>query len=429
MRSSKRPQRFLAVAAVAVAVVAGSVACSTDSPASGGAPNLSLMIWDPAQKEGVQKAVDEFEAANPDIHVSLEQVPQDQYYTKLDASLSAGQGPDVMWQSSKAVDYVNGGALQSLSEYITRDNLSLDAYPKEITDLYQFDGQQYGIPKDQDAWTFVYNADVFTKLGVTDVPTSNWTWADMTRIAEEIKAKQSSPASVPMYYNYTFNNGVASLIHALGGDVLKDGKASVSSTDGPKAMDMIKDLQDRGLIPKVADSADFNPVSSLISGDLAMAEIPSWNLSLLSKADVPSGTFHVVRMPSVDGSWTTDTNGLAYVMNANSPQKDAAWKLIEFLTSDRGAALHAEGGAGLPANTTDTVQSAFVKANDTLTGLGEALSATRDQSYLRTSSQYPKTRASMSKIDSSVMGPFYAGSMSAADAAKAIDDTLDQAVR
>jgi multiple sugar transport system substrate-binding protein len=394
----------------------------------GDAANLTLMLWDPAQKAGVQKAVDAFEAANPDIHVSVEQVPEDQYYTKLDASLGAGQGPDVMWQSSKAFYYVDGGALQSLSEYIKQDKVSLTDYSKVITSLYEFKGEQYGLPKDQDAWTFVYNADVFKKLGV-EVPASDWTWEDMVRIAQEIKAKQTSSSEVPMYYNYTFNNGVASLIHALGSNVIEGGKASVSSPAGTKALDMIKDLQDRGLILKVADAADFNPVSALISGHVAMAEIPSWNLSLLSKADVPSGTFNVVRMPSINGSWTTDTNGLAYVMNANSPHKDAAWKLIKFLTSEEGAVQHAEGGAGLPANTSKAALAAFVKANEKLVGLEDALSATRDQSYLRTSTQYPKTRASMSKINSSVMGPFYAGSISVSDAAKTIDEVLDGALR
>jgi multiple sugar transport system substrate-binding protein len=427
MRSSKRFRGLLAAAAVAV--VAGSTGCSAGSADSGGAVNLSLMIWDPAQTAGVRNAVDAFEVANPNVDVALEQVPQDQYYTKLDASLGAGEGPDVMWQSSRAPDYVDGGALQPLNEYIERDGVSLDAYPMELTGLYEFDGELYGMPKDQDAWTFVYNAAVFEKLGVEDVPTAEWTWADMVRIAEQVKSKQTSPADVPLYYDYQFNNGVSSLIRSLGGAVVVDGHASVSSPEGTRALEMVKDLQDRGLIPRIADSADFDAVSSLISGTVAIAEIPSWNLSLLSKADVPAGTFHAVRAPSVDGSWATDTNGLAYVMNANSAHKDEAWELIKFLTSDEGAVLHAEGGASPPANVSGDARTAFVNANDALVGLADALSATHEQSYLRTSTEYPVTRASLPEIDSTVMGPFYAGSLSASEAAAKIDEILDGALR
>ncbi|MCJ9672218.1 MULTISPECIES: ABC transporter substrate-binding protein [unclassified Neorhizobium] len=394
---------------------------------SAGTANLSLMIWDPAQKAGVQKAVDAFQSANPNIKVDLVQVPPDQYYTKLDASLGAGEGPDVMWQSSRASYYVNGGALEPLTDYIKKDNLSLDTYNKQIADLYNFGGRQYGVPKDMDAWTFVYNAATFKKLGV-EAPKTDWTWDDMVRIAKEIKAKQSA-TDVPLYYNFSFNNGVASLVHALGGKVIDNNKGMISSAAGTKALEMVKGLQDDRLILNVADSSDFNPVSSLISGKLAMGEIPSWNLSLLSKADLPNGTFQVVRMPSVNGSWTTDTNGLVYVMNVNSKHKDESWKLIQFLTSEQGAVLHAEGGAGLPANKSKAALGAFVKANEKLGGLEQALSVTIDKSYLRTTTQFPKVIPANMKITSTLMGPFYAGTASTADTAKKIDDVLNEALR
>lgn len=426
MRLSKHPRRSTVTAlVVALASVLVAGCSSTDAPAGDETVDLSLSIWDPAQTAGVQNAIDGFEAVNPNIQVALEQVPQDQYYTKLDASLGAGEGPDVMWQSSRAPDYVDGGALEPLDDYIERDEVALDAYPEELLGLYEFDGQQYGMPKDRDIWTFVYNTAVFEQLGV-QVPGPDWTWEDMLRTAEEIKAKQTSSADVPLYYDYQFNNGVASLVHSLGGSVIDGGAASMSSPEGSQALEMVKDLQDRELTPRVADAADFDPVASLISGTVAMAEIPSWNLSLLSQADVPDGTFQVNRLPAVNGSWATDTNGLAYVMNANSPQKDAAWDLIEFLTSDKGAMLHAEAGASPPAS--PDAQSAFVEANSALGGLEEALTATVDQQYLRTSTEYPATRASLPEIDSTVMGPFYAGELSAPDAAARIDEILDEAL-
>ncbi|MFF1573947.1 ABC transporter substrate-binding protein [Leifsonia sp. NPDC058292] len=386
------------------------------------------MIWDPAQTPGVQKAVDGFEAKYPKIKVSLQQVPQDQYYTKLDASLGAGEGPDVMWQSSLAVQYATNGALEPLDKYIKQSGVKLSDYPAKIANLYKFDGKQYGIPKDQDTWTLVYNTAAFKKLGVTDVPTNDWTWDDMVKIAKELKAKQTT-SDAPLFYDHQFNFGVSSLIHSLGGTVVKAGKATVASPEGEKALGMIKSLQDDGLITKIADSADYNPVTALISGTAAMAEIPSWNLSLLSQASAPEGTFHAVRVPSVDGKAFTDTNGLSYVMNANSKNKDAAWKLIEFLTSTKGAELHAAGGAGIPANTAKSALDAFVGANSKIVGLSAALTAAQKQTYLRTSSEFPATRASNPQIESTEMGPYWSGSISASDATKGIDQILDKALR
>jgi multiple sugar transport system substrate-binding protein len=376
----------------------------------------------------VQKAVDGFEAKYPKIKVSLQQVPQDQYYTKLDASIGSGQGPDVMWQSSLAVQYATNGALEPLDKYIKSSGLKLSDYPSNIANLYKFNGKQYGIPKDEDTWTFVYNDVVFKKLGISDVPTNDWTWDDMVKIAKEIKAKQSAATDVPLFYDHAFNNGVGSLVHSLGGTIVDGKKGSVASTQGEKALAMVKSLQDQGLITKIADTADYNPVSALISGTVAIAEIPSWNLSVLSHATVPAGTFHVVRAPSVSGHWYTDTNGLSYVMNANSTHKQASWKLIQYLTSTQGAELHAEGGAAIPANTAKAATEAFVTANSKLVGLGDALIAAQKQNYLRTSTQYPATRPVIPQIESTEMGPYWSGSKSAADATKGIDQILDKAL-
>lgn len=433
MRHHTRYLRVAGGAAVAILLSATFAGCTPGpSPQSSGgadeAASLSLMIWDPAQTAGVQAAVDGFEAQHPNIKVDLQQVPQDQYYTKLDASLSSGGGPDVMWQSSLASQYVNGGALEPLDSYIESSGLNLSDYQAGITDLYKFDGKQYGIPKDEDTWTFVYNESVFKKLGVTDVPTNEWTWDDMVKISKEIKSKQTGATDVPLFYDHQFNNGVGSLIHSLGGTIIDGSAGAVASPQGEQALGMVKSLQDEGLITKIADSADYNPVSALISGTVAIAEIPSWNLSLLSKADVADGTFHVVRAPSVGGHWYTDTNGLSYVMNANAKNKQAAWELIQFLTSTKGAELHAANGAGIPANNDKAALAAFVSANSKLIGLSDALASAQKQNYLRTSSQYPATRPVFPQIESTEMGPYWSGSKSAAEATQGIDEILTKAL-
>lgn len=372
--------------------------------------DLSVMIWDPAQTSGVQLAIDAFEAANPGISVTLDQLPPDQYYTRLDAALGAGEGPDVMWQSSRATFYVEGGALRPLDEFIARDGLDLSAYNPTITALYNLGGAQYGVPKDFDARVVIYNATVFEELGVTP-PSAGWNWEDMVRIAAEVDAAQTRATDIPLFYEYNFNSGVASLIHSLGGSVV-DGETGATPTElGVQALEMIRGLQEQGLILPIGDSGDLNPVNGLISGTIAMATIPSWNLSLLSRAELPAGTFHAVTYPAVNGNWMTDTNGLSYVMNANTRHPEEAWELIRFLTSDDGALLHAQGGAALPANNSAEPLTAFVAANSAIVGLEEALAA--QQLYLRTTTAHPASLPGMRQIHSSVMPRYYAGDMTA----------------
>lgn len=399
--------------------LAALAAMATTFSANAQDVELSLMIWDPAQTAGVQLAIDAFEATNPTIDVTLDQVPPDQYYTRLDAALGAGEGPDVMWQSSRASFYVDGGALRPLDDFIARDGLDLSAYNQTIAELYNLNGDQYGVPKDFDAWVVIYNDSVFSDLGITP-PSSGWTWDDMVAIATEVAEAQTAATDIPLYYNYLWNSGVSSLVHSLGGAVVANGQGAVPMDVGVQALEMIMALQEQGLIAPIADSGDLNPVNGLVSGTIAMAVIPSWNLSLLSGADVPPGTFRALHLPAVNGAWMTDTNGLSYVMNANTDHPEEAWDLIQFLTSDEGALLHAQGGAGLPANNASEALGAFVAANDSIVGLEEALAS--QQSYLRTTTAYPQVILGIQEIHSSVMPRFYAGDISAEETVQMIND-------
>lgn len=409
---------FRRTALSSVALLSATVAFADDI-------NLSVMIWDPAQTTGVQLAIDAFEAANPGISVALDQLPPDQFYTRLDGALSAGEGPDVMWQSSRATFYVDGGALRPLDEFIRRDGLDLSDYNPTITQLYNIGGSQYGVPKDFDARVVIYNANVFEELGVT-APSAGWTWDDMVRIASELEVAQTGATDVPLFYEYNFNSGIASLIQSMGGAIVADGIGAVPMDLGAAALEMIRGLQEQGLIVPVADSGDLNPVNGLISGTIAMATIPSWNLSLLSRADVPEGTFHAVTYPAVDGSWMTDTNGLAYVMNANTRHPEEAWSLIRFLTSDEGALLHAQGGAGLPANNGSEPLTAFVAANQAIIGLEEALAD--QQLYLRTTTAHPASIPGIRQIHSSVMPRYYAGEITAEETVTMINEMISESM-
>ncbi|OKL48376.1 hypothetical protein BSR28_01350 [Boudabousia liubingyangii] len=421
-------KKKILVTVAITALSAGAVAGCGSSDDGDGPVTLNLMIWDPAQKPGVQKAVDAFMAENKDIKVELEQVPQDQYYTKLDSALSAGEGPDVMWQSSRIPFYVKGGVIEPLDSYIEKDKIDLGNYSEQITKLYNIDGKQYGIPKDQDLWAMVINTKVFNDFGVK-IPEGEWTWDDMLATAKEIKAKQTKSTDRPLHYDFGIWNGYPSIFRTLGGEFFNaEMKAGFDSEQGKKALELIENLQKEGLINEISNSADFDPVSSLISGSVSMAYIPSWNFSLLQKADAPANTFKLMPLPSINGKWMMDTNGLSYVMSANSKHKEASWKLIKFLTSDKGAELHAEGGAALPANNSAAVQEAFAKANSNLADLDYILKEGPKHTYLRISTQYPAVRSIAPKINSDILGAYYTGKMSVDDTVKNLDKALNEVV-
>lgn len=410
------------VGALATLSLAG---CSTGGE-TGASDNveLTVMIWDANQKDGVQKAIDGFVATHPGTSVKLNLVPADQYYTKLDASLAAGSGPDVMWQSSKAIDYIEGGALEPLDAFIEAAGTDLSQFNEMVTTLYSIDGKQYGLPKDMDTWVFILNTEIFARLGVAE-PASDWTWDDMLAVAEELR-KKGQPEGQVVYYNNALWNGVATLVHQSGGAVIKaDGKtAGLDSDAGRNAFALLLDLVDKGYAPDTAKLADYNPLNSLLSGNLAMSAVPSWNISAVAAA-ASDGQFAAIRFPSVNHNFDTDTNGLAYTLNAASKHKDAGFELIGYLTSLEGARLHAQGGAGLPAIA--EAQADWIAANKAVANI-EVVSEAADHVFTRPSSAFPQSRPAIEKSANTVMPAIWARTMEVDEGIRQINDAIGSAL-
>lgn len=399
---SRRRLFGLGAAASMAGVLAGCSGGTAPSSgsASGGSAELTVQIWDAVQRNGVQAAIDGFTAKNAATKVTLDLLPEDQYYQALDSSLAAGRGPDVLWQSSKAIEYVQGGVIEALDERIAAAGIDLSVYTPEITKLYSFDGKQYGIPKDMDAWVMIYNRATFDEHGVQP-PAADWTWDDMVRIGQELLDKSGDRGNI-IGYNLGMAFGCADSVYQSGGRfVSEDGtKATMDSAESVAGFTRLLDLMDAGLVPNPAERSDFNALNALTSGNLPLAMIPSWQISAVAEAVTDALPLAAVRLPSTNGNYACNTNGLSYMMNVNTPAKDAAFDLLASLTSLEGARLHAAHGAGLPA--LPEAQDAWFEANKAITDIDAVREASQNV-YLRPTTAHPKARPGFTESSTNVL--------------------------
>jgi multiple sugar transport system substrate-binding protein len=79
----------------------------------------------------------------------------------------------------------------------------------------------------------------------------------------------------------------------------------------------------------------------------AMVIEGNWAIPFLADTfpDVEYGT---AELPAVDGKKSTMAYSVAYVMNAQSEKKEAAWKLISYLTGKEGMKTWTSKGYALP---------------------------------------------------------------------------------
>ena len=131
-----------------VATVIGAMTVTALAPVSAQAKDktLTVAIWDNGQKAGLQEIMDEF-TKETGIKTELQVVEWSSYWTLLEAGASGGDMPDVFWMhSNEAVRYMSNDILLDLTDKIAdSDKLEMDKFPKDIKEMYQWDGKTYAV--------------------------------------------------------------------------------------------------------------------------------------------------------------------------------------------------------------------------------------------------------------------------------------------
>ena len=242
-----------------VATVIGAMTVTALAPVSAQAKDktLTVAIWDNGQKAGLQEIMDEF-TKETGIKTELQVVEWSSYWTLLEAGASGGDMPDVFWMhSNEAVRYMSNDILLDLTDKIAdSDKLEMDKFPKDIKEMYQWDGKTYAVPKDIDTIAMWYNKDMFDEAGI-DYPDGSWTWDEFYDIAEKLTKEDGSQygfAANPSNEQDTWMN----IIYSMGGCVLTDAMISQGSwmVSAFKDNDYIKEHCDVARLPKDAETGE-----------------------------------------------------------------------------------------------------------------------------------------------------------------------------
>lgn len=319
-----------------------------------GPVELTLQLWDEAQLPTIQENVDKFNAANEGkIHVTIEQIPWDTYWTKLDASLETDEAPDVFWMNVYVHKYASAGLLQPLDEYIKAENFDMSIYAQGRVNAYNLEGTQYALPKGLDAVAVALNTEIFERYGV-ELPQAGWNWDDMRAIATELRDAIAAAGgseypivmeldAQPSWMNFLYQNG--------GYYLSDDGKSTGIGLDASKdAIAQTKALMDEGHMAPYSVLSETKGTDLFISGQAAIVFIGSWKASVLEGSTLAeAGHIQLIEMPNMAEHNGCGMGGLGYVMSTKCENKEAAWELIKFITSPEAMQHEAEKGIDIPA--------------------------------------------------------------------------------
>ncbi|NOX74049.1 MAG: sugar ABC transporter substrate-binding protein [Alphaproteobacteria bacterium] len=298
-----------------------------------------LKFWDNQQTESglsqfQQAAVDRFESENPGITVEVTTIPYPEFQQRLLTAVQGGNAPDIstldqIWVAA----FAKAGAISDLTKMASDSDISRDAFFPGAWDSADYNGKLYGIPFNVDAWSFTYvNKALFAKAGID--PSSIMSWDGLKLAAEKLTDPANGQFGLGLFGHKGEDTVVVtdSFIFSNGGSVLNsDGSCGLNSPASVEALNYLASLvpyAPNGILN--ASSGDMREL--FLNGSLAMEFWPALEQPTLQKSDL---NWDFVAGQAPEGKTAIGTyGGWNLAIYKTSPNKEAAWKFIEFMTRE-----------------------------------------------------------------------------------------------
>jgi len=304
--------------------LAASVALATD---------ISFWTWRQEDKAAYEQLFADFTKSNPDITVKFEALPDESYPTMVTTGLAGGKGADVIQTHAYGwlEQFVKAGYLVPLD---TTNVPSLANFPDSALKAMSFrgDGKVYGVPFASQTLGMFVNKDVFAKAGLTP-PT---TWDDLITLSKALKAKGIIPIANGLgtsWFNEMFVSAITNPF--LGPDFAKDlqsGAATFKDARYVAALGKVLELRD--YMPPNFAGVDYDTGNQLfLTGRAAMLIGGSFDIAAY-KALNPAANFDFIAPPAAKAGDPPEAAVFydgGYSVNAASPNKDAALKLVNWM--------------------------------------------------------------------------------------------------
>jgi len=285
--------------------------------------------------------VDAFNKANPNIKVEIEYVSYDALHDKITTAMSSTPPSydvflvDDIWYA----EFGKAGYSLDVTDRITQD--MRDKIFPAAWDITTVGGKVYGMPWLLDEKYFFYNEDLLKQAGF-DAPPA--TWEEL--LAQAKVLKDQGIVEYPIVWSWgQYEAAICDwviLLYGNGGSLVDDkGAPAFNNPTGVKTLTWMLQTIDDGYTNPASISYVEEDVRNVFSQGKAAYAV-NWNymydlVNFNKDESQVTGKIKMALMPAFEGSGvkSASINGsMGFSVAATSPSKDAAWKYIEFLTSE-----------------------------------------------------------------------------------------------
>ncbi|HBY57016.1 MAG TPA: ABC transporter substrate-binding protein [Candidatus Atribacteria bacterium] len=312
---------------------------------------VRIVGWGGVDQSIVEELINIFvvpELAGKGITAIYEPIVDD-FQKNLINSLSAGTAGDLFYMDIFWAEYIiKAGQVEPLDDYLTKSTvISKDDIIPSLLNAFTFDGKVYGIPKDFNSLALVYNKDLFDVAGVP-YPDENDTWDDLeNKLAKVVEAFNGEVAGLALAPEFARFGAFA---YAAGWEPFVDGKTNLMDPAFKEAFNWYTGLKEKGLGVMPADIGQGWGGGALTTEKVAAALEGAWILGFL-RDNAPNLKYGATLLPKNPrtGQRGNFIYTVAWGLNANSNNKDAAFKVLEALTSPAAQQWILERGLAIPS--------------------------------------------------------------------------------
>lgn len=330
-------------------------------------------LWDSAQKSMYQQCANDFERANPNVRIRIQQSGWDEYWSALSTGFVAGTAPDVFTNHlTKFADQVSNGVLLDLAPLIANDNVRTDIYEDQLLANWSREGRPYALPADWDTVALVVNLEMVKQAGISEEELRGMTWnphdgGSFGRIAAKLTKDRGgrspfepgfdrrqvavhgyqTPGSGGLFgqtewSHFAVSAGFRFQDSPWRGPLRYDDEALIQT------LDWIRSLAVQGISATPEAMGRLGTDAMFVSGRVAMVPTGSWMIGHFTR----NARFAHVYVPlpiGPAGFRATMLNGLGHSIWSGTRHRDAAWRWVRHLGSAECQALVAGLGIVYPA--------------------------------------------------------------------------------
>ena len=288
------------------------------------------------------------------------------YEQALLTQLSAGEAPDVFWiPGANIAQFAQAGVILNLREFADASGHSdADFYPGPMAELTtdpetgEPDPANYlwGLPRDVSSFILYINNDLIAEAGAEDprelAAAGEWTWEAFQSVSEDLAALGGE---ITPYGQTTWWGPAGFWMNGAGGGFYTpDGlSCNLDSDESVTGVQFVTDFYGAGL--GLAWGEDPEPVFK--AGNLGMFPNGRWATPGLREVTFD---WDAVVLPEGPGGPTSWLFWGAYVVNADTENPEAAWQLVQALTTAEVQAQISELGANIPSRVSQEALDAFL---------------------------------------------------------------------